>query len=54
MMDLKNIVLLIDADNIQLSKIESVIREVSTHGRIVVKKAYGNWKKDTLKNWEAY
>ncbi len=52
MADLKSIVLLIDADNTQLSKIESVIREVSTHGRIVVKRAYGNWKKDTLKNWE--
>lgn len=52
MADLKSIALLIDADNTQLSKIESVIREVSTHGRIVVKRAYGNWKKDTLKNWE--
>ena len=29
-----------------------MIREISTHGRIVVKRAYGNWKKDTLKNWE--
>lgn len=52
MADLKSIALLIDADNTQLSKIESVIREVSTHGRTVVKRAYGNWKKDTLKNWE--
>lgn len=50
--NLRNIVLLIDADNTQLSKIESVIQEVSTHGRIVVKRAYGNWKKETLKNWE--
>ena len=52
MENLKNIVLLIDADNTQLSKLEGVIREVSTHGRIVVKRAYGNWKKDNLKNWE--
>lgn len=52
MEDLRNIVLLIDADNTQLSKIESIIREISTHGRIVVKRAYGNWKKETLKNWE--
>lgn len=49
---MKNIALLIDADNTQLSKLESVIREVSVHGRIVVKRAYGNWAKDTLKNWE--
>ncbi len=44
---------LIDADNTQLSKLDSVIREISTHGRIVVKRAYGNWKKDTLKHWES-
>ena len=50
--NLSNIVLLIDADNSRLSKLESVVREVSTYGRIVVKRAYGNWKKDTLKNWE--
>ncbi len=52
MEDLKSIALLIDADNTQVSKIESVIREVSIHGRIVVKRAYGNWKKEALKNWE--
>ena len=46
------IVLLIDADNTQLSKIGGVIQELSTYGRIVVKRAYGNWKKSTLKNWE--
>lgn len=52
MRNLKRIALLIDADNTQLSKLEDVIQEISTHGRIVVKRAYGNWKKDTLKNWE--
>lgn len=46
------IVLLIDADNTQLSKLGGVIQELSTYGRIVVKRAYGNWKKITLKNWE--
>lgn len=46
-------VLLIDADNTQLSKLEAVIEEVSLHGRIIVKRAYGNWKKEALKNWEA-
>lgn len=52
MIDLQKIALLIDADNTQLAKLEAVIREISTHGRIVVKRAYGNWRKDTLKNWE--
>lgn len=43
---------MIDADNTQLSKLEAVLQEVSSHGRIVARRAYGNWKKDTLKNWE--
>ena len=51
--NLKNIVLLIDADNTRLAKLEDVIREVSSKGRIAVKRAYGNWRKDILKNWEA-
>lgn len=38
--------------NTQLSKLESVIQEISTNGRIVVKRAYGNWRKGSLKNWE--
>lgn len=50
--NLQKIALLIDADNTQLAKLNSVIREISAYGRIVVKRAYGNWKKDTLKNWE--
>ena len=52
MVSLEKIAVLIDSDNTQLSKLESVLREISTHGRIIVKKAYGNWKKDTLKKWE--
>lgn len=48
----QKIAVLIDADNTQLSKMESVFHELSTYGRIVVKKAYGNWKKQSLKNWE--
>lgn len=43
---------LIDADNTQLSKLEDVFHELTTYGRLVVKKAYGNWKKQSLKKWE--
>ena len=50
---LQKIAVVIDADNTQLSKIGDVLREVSMHGRIVVKRAYGNWRKDALKNWES-
>ncbi len=52
MENLKKIAVMIDADNTQLSKLEAVLQEVSSHGRIVARRAYGNWKKDTLKNWE--
>lgn len=53
MNELQKIAVVIDADNTQLSKIGAVLREISTYGRIVVKRAYGNWRKDMLKNWEA-
>ncbi len=48
----KRIALLIDADNTQISKIDSVIMEISKDGKVLVKRAYGNWTKDNLKNWE--
>ena len=53
MENLQKIAMLIDADNTQLAKLELVIQEVNTLGRIVVKRAYGNWKKDALKRWES-
>ncbi len=49
---LDKMVVLIDSDNTQIKKLELVLQEISTHGRIIVKRAYGNWKKETLKNWE--
>jgi len=52
MNDFEKMVVLIDADNTQLSKLEAMLNEVSTYGRIIVKKAYGNWKKPNLAKWE--
>ena len=51
-MEFQRMVVLIDADNTQLTKLEEVLHEVSAFGRIVVKKAYGNWKKRLLAKWE--
>lgn len=51
-LNFEKVAVLIDADNAQLSMLESIISEISTYGRIVVKKAYGDWKNPTLKNWE--
>ena len=46
------IAVFIDADNSQASKIEDVLRDVSSYGRIVLKRAYANWSKPQLKPWE--
>ena len=53
MNDLQKIAVMIDADNTQPAKISDVLREISTRGRIVVKRAYGNWRKDSLRSWES-
>ena len=53
MNEFEKVALLIDADNTQASKTEDIIREVSTYGRIVIKRAYGNWSKPSLQSWES-
>lgn len=39
----KKIAVLIDAENAQYSVLGAVLSELSKHGHIVVKKAYGDW-----------
>lgn len=48
----KKIAVLIDADNAQHSKIKLILEEISAHGHIVVKRAYGDWSSDYLKKWK--
>ena len=48
----ESMAVLIDADNAQLSKLKATMDELSKFGRIVVRKAYGDWKNPCLKNWE--
>ncbi len=47
----KKIAVLIDADNAQRTKVKHILDELSAHGHIVVKRAYGDWSADQLKNW---
>lgn len=47
-----SIALLIDADNAPAAKIEFIISELASHGLINIRRAYGNWKKQTLSGWE--
>lgn len=47
----KKIAVLIDADNASRQKLGAILDELNKHGHLVVKKAYGDWSKDNLKNW---
>jgi len=47
------IALLIDADNSPASKIDVILSELAKVGVTNIRRAYGNWKKDGLKGWEA-
>jgi len=51
-MNLNGIAVLIDADNAQLTKLKAILDEISKYGRIIVKKAFGDWKSPELKRWE--
>lgn len=48
----QKIALLIDTENTMQNKLESIIQEISAYGRIVIKRAYGDWSKESLKNWK--
>ena len=47
------IALLIDADNSPASKIDVILAELAKIGVSNIRRAYGNWKKDGLRGWEA-
>lgn len=47
-----SIALLIDADNAPAAKIDFIIAELATYGVVNIRRAYGNWTKDSLKGWE--
>lgn len=46
------IAVLIDAENTQCALLSAVLAELSKHGHIVTKKAYGDWSSPHLKNWK--
>ena len=48
----KKVAVLIDADNAQLAKLSPILDEISAHGHVLIKRAYGDWSADTLKNWK--
>jgi len=52
-MENKKLAVLIDSDNTQHSKLHLIIEELSGFGQIVVKRAYGDFSSEHLKNWKA-
>lgn len=48
---LKTIAVLIDAENAQYGVIGSILDELSKHGNVVARNAYGDWSSEYLKNW---
>ena len=47
----KKFAVLIDADNSSIGAIPSVLEEVAKYGIASVKRVYGDWSSETLKNW---
>lgn len=48
----KHIALFIDTDNVSNKYIDLILSDLASHGRVIIRKAYGNWKNNTLKGWE--
>jgi len=51
-MEAKKIAVLIDSENTQHSKLHLIIEELSSFGQIIIKRAYGDFSTDQLKNWK--
>lgn len=51
--ELEAIAVLIDADNISDTHIKAILDEISTHGRIITKRAYGNWAGKNISSWKS-
>ena len=48
----RKIAVLIDSDNTPWGKLPLIVEELSAFGQIVVKRAYGDFSSEYLKNWK--
>jgi len=48
----ERIAVFIDADNAPARKIDMILSELAKYGVVSIRKAYGNWKKSSIKGWE--
>lgn len=49
----RHFALLIDADNISRAKLAGILAELSKYGTPNIRRAYGDWTSDQLRNWKA-
>ena len=47
-----NIAMFIDSDNVSAKYIKSIFEDLSQHGTVNIRRAYGNWKDTKLLGWE--
>ena len=47
----QKIAVLIDAENASMKSLASILTELSKHGHIITKRAYGDWSSKHLTNW---
>lgn len=48
----KKIAIFIDAENTTYDKIPAILQEIAVHGRIITKRAYGDFSSANLKRWK--
>ena len=51
MSDVTRVAVLIDCDNISHQWARAILGEVAKHGTLGIKRGYGDWTDDHLKNW---
>jgi uncharacterized protein (TIGR00288 family) len=49
--DFRNVALIIDSDNASPAGIDPVLTVLAELGRVNIRRAYGNWRKQSLKGW---
>jgi uncharacterized protein (TIGR00288 family) len=47
----KKVALFIDCENISYKYMDDILANLATYGEIHIRKAYGDWKNESLKNW---
>lgn len=50
---IKNIAMLIDADNAPAKFIQKILTELANYGKVNIRKAYGNWASTNLNGWRS-